>query len=605
MPFCIPRAQGVPGFSNQPPYWLPGHPTFPENTELDDPRWRGAYRRNINGDVAFRALYHDAPPHPPTGDDVIVNQRSLYLSWHALFVPDLDDANDLLYVGLQASTGGTAMVIRIQVHSGETAQTAANVHSISVFTSSGGAWSSVADPTWIDANTRAWVMPGAGTTGAFAVQMRIPIGAGGTINHDAGPNLGEAFNLWYALRGHSAAGPIILAEAPFLGTTALNFQQNNYPAAASWDRVSTIAGDPACPTEGGIVLSSLDVGTTNTPASNMLYDPSVPVASRPVNTFFARPRNYTGASIPAGGISANFRIANWGSIAAPSQWVAIPGGSSVASAASIPAITPGSPPPATNPISFQWRLDDNDIATFITGATPHKCILVELDGPNLTFFNESVYRNMNFVTASIFRQDAEINIRGLAPISGGAPRRDVFLAIEHLNMPEKVESDRPREEEVLTPAPDTGEREIGLRRVSRAEAVADAKRGQVEEELLQRFMPTCRIRVYHDTGERLDGRPVLRPQTYFGYFVEHEGPLVGWRQSLQAPPEAQLQELAPKFYKIVVPNDGVAKVTTVIQAVETDETPGGGLPDWLKKLPLWLQILILIIVLLLIIWLLV
>jgi len=32
------------------------------------------------------------------------------------------------------------------------------------------------------------------------------------------------------------------------------------------------------------------------------------------NTFVARPRNYSGANIPAGQINATFRIANWGSV---------------------------------------------------------------------------------------------------------------------------------------------------------------------------------------------------------------------------------------------------------------------------------------------------
>jgi hypothetical protein len=143
-------------------------------------------------------------------------------------------------------------------------------------------------------------------------------------------------------------------------------------------------------------------------------------------------------------------------------------------------------------------------------------------------------------------------------------------------------------------------------RVSREKYIAAAKRGQVNPEILEQFMPTYRLHVYYDTGERLDGRPVLRPQTYFGYYVEHEGPLTGWKQALDAPPSAQLQELAPEFYKMLVPTDGVEKLTTTIEAVETDQ-PGGGhggdFMEWFRSLPRWLQILLLVILFLLILWL--
>lgn len=619
--FCFPNAPGVPGLSGQPPYWLPGGP-YPQRTELDDPRWRGAFRRtDANGEVIFRAVY-----------DVESGQKSLYLSWHAPFVPDLDDTNDQLYVGLLPNGGSTAMVIRIQAHTSEVAAVAQPVGPIDVFTKSqaagvwpAGAWSPVpAEPTWIAQNTHAWITPSVGTSGAYAVQMRVPISTSGSVTNNAGPNLGDEFDVWFFMVGGSGAGPVELAELPDFGTTFLNLADDEYPNpdnGAGWDHVSTVAGDPACPTTGGVALSSVDIGTTNTPASKILFDPDVAVPSRPVNTFFARPRNYTGSTINTGDLTARFRIANWGSIADPTaSWVNIPGGGSVASSSNIPAIPAGAAPPATNPINFNWRLDDADITTFITGATPHKCVLVELNGPGLVFFNDSVYRNMNFVDASVFKQEAEINIRGLGPAPGGGAHRDVYLAIEKHQMPSKISPDEQPPDTVPLPPepsfPDDGDDDDIIidvagrggrsreepRNVPVEKAISLAKDGQLTEDVIQSFMPTYRVHVYHDTGGRIGGRPVLRPQTYFGYFVEHDGPLTGWRDQLQAPASAQLEEISENFYKIVVPNDGTAKITTVIEAVETDDTSESVLDKllaWFRTLPRWQQILLIIAIILL------
>src|SRR5206468_10987160 len=47
----------------------------------------------------------------------------------------------------------------------------------------------------------------------------------------------------------------------------------------------------------------------------------------PVNTFFASPKNGMATAIPAGGITATFRIADWGSTYDPNApWTTIPGG---------------------------------------------------------------------------------------------------------------------------------------------------------------------------------------------------------------------------------------------------------------------------------------
>lgn len=584
--FCIPDAPGVPGLYGQPPYWLPAG-LYPLRTELDDPRWHGAYRRNFNGDVAFRAI-QDANGSP----------KSLYLSWNALFLPNLDDADDRLYVGFRPNGGTTALVLKILVHAGGSvaAGDAKNVGAIDAFTNTGpgGSWVTVATPTWVNQNTNAWVELLGGDTGSFAVQMRVPISTSGGVTNGAGPQLGNDPSVWWFVTGSDVDGNFIeLAKSPNLGTIGDLFD-STFPDPGGWDRLSTIAGDPQCPTTGGVALMSTDIGTMNTPNSLIGYNLANPSAG-PNNVFFARPRNYTGATIPVGGIKARFRIAKWGSVADPdTDWVTIPGGggldgTGVASTASIPAIPSGSAPPSTNPITFNWQLNGADIAAFITGATPHKCMLVEMDGPGLTFFNESVYRNMDFGSASTFKREAEISIAGLKGVEGDGPRRDVYLAIETRNMPAVVKpGEGPGHDVELpwdsgqgdgdqNPKPKQAQQQVPVpHKVTWKQAHAMAVGGGLSEDVIETFMPTYRVHVYYDTGRRYDGRVILRPQTYFGYFINHEGDLYGWRQELHASPDAELKVIREGYYyRVSIPKDKSVQVTTVIEARES----GGGGPE--------------------------
>jgi len=93
----------------------------------------------------------------------------------------------------------------------------------------------------------------------------------------------------------------------------------------------------------------------------------------------------------------------------------------------------------------------------------------------------------------------------------------------------------------------------------------------VTQEELDLLFPTFRIHVYHDTGERVarpDGteRPVLREQSSFGIYAYHEGTLDGWASSIQG-----AQRIEENLYLIPVPNDGTAKITVKVQAVDQRE----------------------------------
>ena len=83
--------------------------------------------------------------------------------------------------------------------------------------------------------------------------------------------------------------------------------------------------------------------------------------------------------------------------------------------------------------------------------------------------------------------------------------------------------------------------------------------------------PVYLVHVWHVTGQTFTDhngatRKVLEPQTSFGYYLEHEGALFGWNHKLTGP---GLVEIAPNFYKISIPDNGTATVTTQIEARET------------------------------------
>jgi hypothetical protein len=60
--------------------------------------------------------------------------------------------------------------------------------------------------------------------------------------------------------------------------------------------------------------------------------------------------------------------------------------------------------------------------------------------------------------------------------------------------------------------------------------------------------------------------PVLRAQSTFGIYAYHEGELDGWQTSLQG-----ATRIADNLYLLAVPNNGSAKVTVKVQAVEPGE----------------------------------
>ena len=116
--------------------------------------------------------------------------------------------------------------------------------------------------------------------------------------------------------------------------------------------------------------------------------------------------------------------------------------------------------------------------------------------------------------------------------------------------------------------PQRGGDVVGVRSLQQAPDSTELPDVPIENELDQSF-PTYRVHAYRDTGIRFMENGVeiakFRPQGPFGYYVSHEGDLEGWRHTLEG---ENLELISPDFYRIPVPDGGVAVVKTTIEAIE-------------------------------------
>ncbi|HXJ13296.1 MAG TPA: hypothetical protein VNH19_13570 [Candidatus Limnocylindrales bacterium] len=610
---CIPPPTNrVPGLPGPPDWGTLNPPNTPTKTGLDDPRWDGAgsltFANGTSGDTAqFRAL---------------ASGGKLFLSWQVVLPPQSPAAANVVYVGFtQAGGTPTHFAMTINLHS-TTPSTDTTDYDL-------GAWSvdSAGVPTtlgfipaWVN-NTRVWI-----TNSNFAVQMIVPISTAGI---SSGVNLGTDFKMWFEMQESlPPATPATVWDAVFpdgrggtpIATDVTSPFAIQYPAPSSWATFhqSTGPGDPAC-TLGGISINESQIGTHNPIPHEILF--SKVGVNTLVNTFFASPTNGMTTPIPAGGLTATFRIADWGSTYDPNApYTLIPGGQDVPSTALIPG---GGTTAANTNITFNWIVQDilmgeQWLTEFRGGKEPDQCMLVTLAGgtlvtwqashifnlgdtivdpmgnlqkvtvagksggtqppfngvgggttpdnavtwtnagpaigPGLTFLNNSVLTNMDFVGASRFERAATINIQNLAPL-GSAPR-DVYLYVVTANMPSIVEATWKDLYNKLFGTPDqrnSQKTQEVLNRMSRA---------QVNE-----AVPSYRVFVFHDSGKKIKVQSkdylIVHPQSGFGYFVLPHADVNGWVTALQG-----ATQIANNLYRIAVPNNGVAKVTTKINAVE-------------------------------------
>ena len=567
MAFCIPSATGVPGASGPPVWWNTIDGSLPDlNLRWDDPRWRGCTRLGLgvaggSEPAAFRAL------HAVEGATTY-----LYLSWIVKADNAPDPGIDSLVVGFQRVAGGPAYAFQ----AGPYPLVMPGTPPMHPLGASGRVnlpdTTVVNPPTWLNQYGRVF----SGGASTWGILLRVPIRNAAPDVDDNGIFLGPTFRFGFEL----TVGLQMGQPSPVFYRHPAGFTMN--PDAPAWDTVTI--GGAGC--GQNVTFAGHQIRNSLPPGHKIHFSPAGPPA--PSNTLLAEPTNGTGADIPAGRIAARFFVANWGSQpgmpnAATNLWTELPNGN------------PPGPPPTNGvlapnggqaSIALPWTVNDTHhplLTDFRNGTRrPHQCVYVELSGAGIPFSPSSAYTNMDLAaTASTFVRDAEISVRGLPDI--GTPQRDVYLLVATTNMPERIDP-APQKPPGETPSAVAKARRRGTddaRSDGEHEPRIDPDATDLDGyDLLARDLPTYVVHAFHDTGEvTAGGAPVLAPQIPFGYVVTHDGELHGWRHELTG---ANLTQVGPNLYRLRVPTNGEAVVTTRIEAVEQ---PG---LTWWKRLLRWL-----------------
>lgn len=623
---CIPQPGWVAGFSGAPRWWdqkdQNGNviPSYDVTDPQWDPRWIGAradgYGGGTTNDARFRALYN-----------VENGVTYLYMSWFVNVAPTFSQQNTSLFVGLSPTGQGATGTIFQATFNADTGNVAnsspdgtnanpvilgsasnTNIWTVAMYQGNGTTnWNSVT-PAWFTntakdsfSNTAtAWANPLGNHQ--WAVNFRIPLDLTGTNGVNVGNQ--SSFRIWFYLQPDLGVIGNNIGYIPYtwprttgdvttyVVTTTINGTQFPDPNSGTnpWGLAALESPSAELTCKNGVDLEDDQIGTTNMPSSYINPNGS--------NTFFAQPSNY-GPAVNSSVIHARFRIANWGAQVGDltsNSWTDLPNLSNVIDANGILAGTSNTPTSGNISGSLDLTSSDpaiRDLHCAILGKSgypnlnppvpgdptcpnqnptreAHQCILVSLTGTNVDFIRDSAFHNMDF-TQMDFEESAEINTKGLPPLPNG---HDVYIFVETRNMPSFP---------TLGPStPPLPENRAAINR-------AGARQSSIFDRAVQ-TLPTYIVHAYYDTGKTVTIKgvvhPLYQPLTSFGYFIQHKGLTFGWQPSLQG-----AEEIAPHVYKLKIPNDGVVKITTRIDAVD--------LTTWW----IWLILILILLFLLVIGWL--
>lgn len=609
---CIPLGTGVPPNSRPPNWWNSAAPEY--RLRLDDRTWLGAVSHSDgsanSGHVDFRAIHR---------------QDSLFLSWIVKVDPQLDPNpsgllnQDVLWFGIEQVAGKKPVVFRLSLSTAEDGLEASPKYAI-------WAWEvdaadpaqpmqlttlvfrsghpTLPPPNWFTQAARLWTGSSSGEDWAF--QLIIP--TNGTNPFTNGLSVSTGFRMWYqtSIRLSASTAPV-----PYTwprGLTSIQPDGVGGPNLSQWGTFTKAAAPPEPTCLGNLTIASHgEIGTTNlSPVEIHFSKPAKPLAGNPAalapkNTFYVRPTNRTAATIPNGEITARFWVANWGS---QPDWEDVPNPADLWKEVPQPPTAPSNslpPGPATqaNQIALQWNMtpcqwfnflspaeySDTELLQWLNNnglncpnsagvlterylAKEHQCVLAELVSPPgtppRTFLRKSYWNNLDVVQASTFSRDAAISVQGLHPREGSGPKT-VYLYVQTFNMSPRVSAKG-------APPQDTKVTDSIVRRTRQRDSLSAAFDPVFGERRVDLTMPTYWVHVYRETADSIatggSKQPILRPQNSFGYRVEHEGDLEGWRHSIRGAEGAHLEQLAPNFYRLSVPNDSFAVVTTTIEALE-------------------------------------
>jgi hypothetical protein len=574
---CLPFAQGVPGMYNQAPDWSDTGGPF--GKQLSDPRWTGASRHELpifgagmTPEVVFRGLY---------------SGTKIYWSLQARVDDGVTLSGDRVYVGFATSTPGSpptkAKILKIEFSTGDSTTLAGDVaadHRVLKTWSWDGtswadtgmaeAWASVASAIglWSVHSTT----PGAGTTpdlvaDTWAINLTFDTAAISDLGTALG---GPVTHVWYQVARYIAAFPaptLTALQTWPAGSNSFNEEISLTNNVALWAPLHLGTTDPACP--GGIDITPQAIGTAPDVAG--MPGTAVSWGAGAENTFEAYP-NYTGSGVApsAGVIKASYRIADWGSTIGDSNtsWKNI------------------LPPPGTVDCDATGKIlwhcgGASGVACPTltgTGALSDQCMLVELfvgigsASSAVHFLHDSARRNLRFVHLSKFEDKARISIEGLAPLAG-TTHRDVYIYVKTHNMPGTTTNKNPPPDLKTVLNPPSRPPKKGEKGTNAAGQPGAAPTSEVPFfEQVSSALPTYEVHVYHTTGKEwtVGGKRVveIEPQVPYGYVALHETTPDGWKHSIEALGGVPLEEVAPNFYHVKVPNNGSILLNTKIATCE-------------------------------------
>ncbi|MCH9686199.1 MAG: hypothetical protein K0V04_32500, partial [Deltaproteobacteria bacterium] len=451
---CVRQANGVPGAAVKHPQWWNG--SLSDNQK--QVRWTGATTRtdqtSETPELARSRMIWDEPTH------------TVFFEFDVRGDPSIDTNEDIVMFAVSNAAGdGPELYIQFQplrpcgtvgdcTGDGAALPSSAIRYAAATNTGSGTSWSSLSstnpnadftvDHAWVDVEpvavglsvTYNWTLK-------FALQVPVNTGDG-----EIRPNLHAYGNavLYFSTGsgGVAAEYPLLCTSPP--GTNACKVYSvdpsatlpEGLPGMSLWPVLDS-ADPTSC--DGLEVIRELvgsDYNVTNGVVPGTTTPYPLPGGSIPFavdSRLRAGFHNGTTETLEAGDVTAEFRIANWG--LQVSDWHAATwdhiGDATLSGTVPPGAYAGDNNEAAGSLISAPWNPQAWGFDP--TTSHMHQCVHVRLRSNRpVPVAVDSVFRNMNVVNASVFREPASIDTRGLK-LPKGKRDHELYLLVDAKNMP--------------------------------------------------------------------------------------------------------------------------------------------------------------------------
>jgi hypothetical protein len=607
---CVPQALGVPGdVSPLPEWWNPAVTT-------KEQRWTGATRSETPSISAGT---------PMAWSRVIWDRASHTAFFHYTVKSDPSINADLDHVVMVLSDAAGQPALFVQLDPWNACVDAASPDGIADACEAAGAaiptvgvkYATPESPTsadnWTNVSTtnplasfsvaRPWVIAGRRNVGSptapmyvfdWEVQLavQIPVDASGEAGASARLFASVLVQAGSATGGNNlqfpvfcnASSPTSLMSCQVTGTTD-NARADGIPdVLARWEPLKT---SQQC---AGVSIDRMNVGSDHNPTTGTLDGvpyvfPGNEIPRTSGAHLRAGIRNGMGRTLQPGEVTARFRIAGWGATFSDATWQEVGTASLVGSLGGVDTTHP------SGQVAYmpgQGTLGMTSL--YAPGSSivyDHQCVHVQLEGhaaagQELRFANDSVYRNMDLVPASMFRRNAEINLAGMPEPE--VPRR-VLLLVDTRDMPAPGQCwVMPEHDDVPQFSRAFGCWEPDQQMVPPRLATEENKRDGVDS---PERLPTWAAHAFVETGATVESEgvanPIWLPFSGWGYYVQHSGQVTGWEHRLHG--AQHLADAPHNIYMIETPPNRIVTVATTIRTVDAANPPcpaagtAGPLPD--------------------------